>query len=112
MTFWVDAQLSPRIARWLADTYGVTARPVRDIGLRDAEDADIFLEARKAGAVIISKDNDFVSLLERHGSPPQLIWLTCGNTSDAELQRVFAAQFREAMRLLIEGESLVEIGPI
>ena len=112
MTVWVDAHLSPGIARWLAATFGIEAKPVRDTGLRDAEDEVIFFEARKAGAVVITKDSDFVSLLERHGPPPQVIWLTCGNTSDAELRRIFTARFREAMRLIEGGESLVEIGPV
>ena len=38
MMVWVDAQLSPGIARWLADTFGIEAKPVREVGLRDAED--------------------------------------------------------------------------
>ena len=36
MILWIDAQLSPALARWLSDTFGVTAHAVRDLGLRDA----------------------------------------------------------------------------
>src|SRR6185437_4189475 len=42
VTIWVDAQLPPAIAAWITVTHGVTAVAVRDIGLRDADDADIF----------------------------------------------------------------------
>ena len=65
MILWIDAQLSPALAPWLSDTFGVTAHAVRDLGLRDAKDLPIFHAAREAGAVIMSKDSDFVLLLER-----------------------------------------------
>ena len=110
MTVWRDAHLSPGIARWLSETFDVIAVPVRELGLRGAEDDQIFFEARKAADVVITKDLDFVTLLERHGSPPKIIWLTCGNTSDAALRKILTAKFREALALLSSGESLVEIG--
>lgn len=37
MKVWIDAQLSPAIARWLQETHGVDARALRDLGLRDSE---------------------------------------------------------------------------
>ena len=69
MTIWVDAHLSPRIAHWITANYAVTALPLREIGLRNAEDDEIFAAARAAGANVLTKDNDFVRLLEQHGSP-------------------------------------------
>jgi predicted nuclease of predicted toxin-antitoxin system len=65
MILWIDAQLSPALARWLSDTFGVTAHAVRDFGLRDAKDLPIFHAAREAGAVIVSKDSDFVLFSNR-----------------------------------------------
>ena len=82
MTIWLDAHLSPRTAVWIASEFGFTAKPLREIGLRDAEDYEIFQAAKEAGAVLLTKDTDFVHLLERHGSPPKILWLTCGNTSE------------------------------
>ena len=58
MILWIDAQLSPTLARWLSDTFGVTAHAVRDLGLRAAKDLPIFRAAREAGAVIMGKDNN------------------------------------------------------
>jgi predicted nuclease of predicted toxin-antitoxin system len=88
----------------------LTALPVRELGLRGAEDDQIFFAVRQAADVVITKDVDFVNLLERHGSPPKIIWLTCGNTSDAALREILTAKFREALALMESGESLVEIG--
>ena len=48
MILWIDAQLSPALARWLSDTFGVTAHAMRDLGLRDAKDLPIFHAAREA----------------------------------------------------------------
>jgi hypothetical protein len=31
MILWLDAQLSPRLARWLNATFAVVASPVRDL---------------------------------------------------------------------------------
>ncbi|MBW4430280.1 MAG: DUF5615 family PIN-like protein [Pelatocladus maniniholoensis HA4357-MV3] len=42
MTIWIDAHLSPAIATWISDTFGIEALSLRDIGLRDAEDSEIF----------------------------------------------------------------------
>ncbi len=51
MTIWVDAQLSPRTARWIAANFPVTAAPLRDLGLRDAGDQEIFAAARIANSL-------------------------------------------------------------
>ena len=55
MTVWLDAQLSPRLAKWLGDSFPVHALAVRDVGLRDADDETIYCAAAQAGAVVITK---------------------------------------------------------
>ncbi|MBD1878473.1 DUF5615 family PIN-like protein [Coleofasciculus sp. FACHB-T130] len=109
MTIWVDAQLSPGIAPWIANTFGVTAVALRDIGLRDAEDFEIFEAAKAQGAIVMTKDRDFVDLVDRYGVPPQIIWLTCGNTSNTRLREILSATLPDALELLRSGEMLVEI---
>jgi predicted nuclease of predicted toxin-antitoxin system len=110
MTVWVDAQLSPRIARWIAAQFELTATPLRDLGLRDSSDEEIFEAARAAGAILLTKDSDFITLLDRSGSPPKVIWLTCGNTSETVLQLILSRHLATALALLQSGEDLVEIG--
>ncbi len=72
-------------------------------------DEEIFAAAKRENAVVMTKDRDFVALLDRLGPPPQVIWLRCGNTSNARLKEVLARTLSEALRLLVAGESLVEI---
>lgn len=109
MIIWLDAQLPPSVAAWIAATFGIEARPVRDLGLRDAKDPPIFQAARAADAVVMTKDSDFVEMLERLGPPSKVLWMTCGNTSNAQLREVLSRQLPTAVARLEGGESLVEI---
>lgn len=109
MTLWTDAQISPQIAPWLTSTFGIEAYAVRDLGLRDADDVVIFEAARTASVVVMRKDSDFVDLVTRRGAPPQVLWLTCGNTSNARLREILTAEFPTARMLLEAGAALVEI---
>ena len=108
---WIDAQLPPSLARWLAQEHDVAASHVQDVGLLDVDDAAIFDAARAAGVtVVITKDEDFVRLVERHGPPPQVVWVTCGNVRNAELRRIVLEAWQQVAALLAAGEPLVEVG--
>lgn len=69
----------------------------------------IFEAARAAGAVVPTKDRDFVELVSRRGAPRQVVWLTCGNTSNAALRAILTTAWPRAQALLAAGEPLVEI---
>lgn len=110
MKIWVDAQLSPAIAVWVTENFEqLEAVAIRDVGLRDAEDTVIFFSAREANATVMTKDSDFIELQRKHGSPPKLIWVTCGNTSNTALRKILLANLQKAVELLESGENLVEI---
>jgi predicted nuclease of predicted toxin-antitoxin system len=112
MRIWIDAQLSPRIASWIGDNFDFEAISVRDLGLRDSEDFEIFNAAREDGAVVLTKDRDFLDLLGRFGPPPKIIWLTCGNTSNDSLQHILKNTLSDAVELLKGRESIVEISTV
>ena len=101
--------MSPAVAAWLTQNFAVNGVALRDLGLRDATDRDIFFAARSTPAVVMTKDGDFVVLLESFGPPPQVIWVTCGNTSNANLRKILTSAMPQALRLLQAGEPLVEI---
>jgi predicted nuclease of predicted toxin-antitoxin system len=109
MIIWIDAHLSPSIAVWITSTFGITAIALRDLGLRDAEDPEIFEAAKAEGVVLMTKDSDFVDLANRFGAPPKIIWLRCGNTSNAQLQNILRSTLLDSLELLRSGEVLVEI---
>jgi predicted nuclease of predicted toxin-antitoxin system len=110
LTIWLDAQFSPALAQWMMKQFGITVQSVKDLGMLCAKDPDIFQAARVVKAVVMSKDSDFSELVGRLGAPPQVIWVTCGNTSNAQMRQVLEKTFGDARRLLEQGEPLVEIG--
>jgi predicted nuclease of predicted toxin-antitoxin system len=109
MKIWLDAQLSPAMAAWISAEFQVSVVAVRDLGYREAKDRVIFFAARQADAVVMTKDKDFVWLVEELGSPPQVIWLTCGNTSNTRLKEILKQTFGKTIELIQAGEPVVEI---
>lgn len=73
LTFWFDAHISPSVAKWMIKTYKVNASSLRKLGLRDADDIEIFKSA--SNAIFVSKDKDLKELIEQNGPPPKLIWV-------------------------------------
>ncbi|HTK74918.1 MAG TPA: DUF5615 family PIN-like protein [Gemmataceae bacterium] len=112
MIIWLDAQRPPALVAWMTTTFKVDARAVRDLGLRNAKDIQIFHAARDANAVVMTKDSDFVELVNRLGSPPQIVWVTCGNTTNVRLRALLTSVFPRAAELLRQGEQLVEVGDL
>ena len=99
---WLDAQLSPALSSFIFQLCTIHCKPIRELGLRDANDAEIFSKAKEQQKtiIIITKDSDFVDLLIRHSAPPKIIFLTCGNTSNDILREIFSMRLAEAINLL------------
>ena len=91
MTIWVDAQISPKMAEWIKKEFNIESIAVKDIGLIRAKDKEIF------------------NLQQQFGPPPQIIFLTCGNTSNKKLIEIFNETLYKAFDLIKSGEALVEI---
>ena len=73
-----DQNISHRLVLRLADIYPDSTH-VREIGLREAADAEIWEYARLNGFTIVSKDSDFQQRSLLYGHPPKFIWLRVGN---------------------------------
>ncbi len=63
MNFLVDNQLPPALARFIQIEYNTKAVHVADVGLRDASDEEVWTYASTNDLVLISKDEDFASLV-------------------------------------------------
>lgn len=110
MILWIDAHLSPSIAAWINRNFpAINAKSVRALNLQNADDREIFEAARKANAIIMSKDSDFLKLIDRFGAPPAIIWITCGNTSNQKMRVVLGSSLEKAIELISSGEPVVEI---
>lgn len=113
MTLLVDAQLSPSIAKWINETFSdIKAISAWQSGLSSASDRQIFDYAKENGLVILSKDADFLNLIDRLGSPPKVIWVTCGNTSNASMREILSKTLQASCDILQSGENMVEISDL
>lgn len=80
-----DENLSPSLVERLHDIFSGSAH-IRDVGLKGADDADIWAFAAANGFVIVTKDDDFREMSVLRGAPPKIIVVTLGNCSSAELE--------------------------
>jgi predicted nuclease of predicted toxin-antitoxin system len=108
MTFLIDAQLPPALARWLLDA-GREASHLQDMGLRDADDGMVWATALRIGAAIVTKDEDFAARSVRSKEAPIIVWLRVGNTTNPVLKTWIDARLPGILQLLEQGNRLVEV---
>jgi predicted nuclease of predicted toxin-antitoxin system len=108
MKFLVDAQLPPALAHWLS-TQGYEAQHVEDLGLRDAEDREIWAEAMRRDAIIVTRDEDFAVRAGRETRSPVIIWLRIGNATNRVLLQWLKPRWGQILTLLTAGQRLIEV---
>ena len=108
MKFLLDAQLPPSLARWLQEQ-GHEAKPVRDAGLREAEDSAIWAWALQTDSIIMTKDEDFAAHVQKGQRGPVIVWLRVGNCSNEALQAWLTPRLPGVVQLVTQGSRLVEV---
>ena len=108
MKFVVDAQLPPALARALREA-GCEAQAVRELGLRGAEDSDIWDYALANHAAIITKDQDFAERQLASRPAPVIVWLRIANTSNRALLAWLLPFRPEVINRIDSGDNLVEV---
>jgi predicted nuclease of predicted toxin-antitoxin system len=103
----IDAQLPPGL-RLLLSQAGHDACHVFEIGLRDADDAQVWDYAVREGTAILTKDEDFAARRLRQPHGPTIIWLRIGNCSRAALVRWLAPLLSSIDAFAAAGESVIE----
>jgi len=84
------------------------AEHVYDIGMHAASDHSIWKKAAETGAVVITKDEDFIQI-GRSSAGPQIVWLRLGNVNrDALLNRMSKA-LPQIVEAITGGERVIEI---
>ena len=73
-----DQNLSWRLPKKLADLFP-ESQHVREAGLRESEDIDIWEYAKANAFVIVTKDVDFQQRALLFGHPPKVVRLRVGN---------------------------------
>jgi len=81
MKLLLDANISWKLTNILKPIFG-ECKHVDAINLKiPAKDIHIWNYAKENGYIIITKDNDFLDLLESKGFPPKVVLISTGNNS-------------------------------
>jgi predicted nuclease of predicted toxin-antitoxin system len=82
-----DENLSPRLVKLLTDLFPDSVH-VRDVGLKAADDPDVWTYAKDHGLIICSKDSDMHQRSFLFGYPPKIIWVRLGNCSTDDVAQL------------------------
>ena len=81
---------------------------VRDRGLSEAPDLQIWATVCQERRVLVTKDIDF-RRLQSDGGAAQVVWVRIGNCRNDQLLRRLERSWPRVMKRLEAGEALVEI---
>jgi len=87
MKFLFGQNLSFRLVQKLADVYP-NCEHVRNVGLTEAPDTEVWEFARANDYIVVSKDADFHQRSLVQGFPPKVIWIRLGNCSTNAIEQV------------------------
>jgi len=79
-----DQNISYRIIKLLSEFFP-ESKHVKEVGLENCTDAEIWEFARLNNYVVVTFDADFYDMSVLMGIPPKIIWLRIGNTSTMNL---------------------------
>lgn len=79
-----DQNISHRIISKLKDVFP-DAKQVRELGLENSTDHDIWEHAKSKDYSLVTFDADFYDMSNLYGHPPRIIWLRTGNRKTSDL---------------------------
>ncbi|HSI76682.1 MAG TPA: DUF5615 family PIN-like protein [Lunatimonas sp.] len=98
---WLDTNISPAIAKWMAEFTGYTVKSAYILSFNNISDRTIYKKAKEKGKVIlVSKDSDFPEIINRLGSPPKLINIKIGICSNKVLWNTLKPSINNIILLL------------
>lgn len=104
MKFLFDQNLSFKLTHRLEDVFPNSVH-VRDVGLKDADDAAVWEYAKANAFIIVSKDSDFHQRSFVLGAPPKVIWVRLGNCSTLGIERVLRKHIKTIQKFSQDNEA-------
>jgi predicted nuclease of predicted toxin-antitoxin system len=80
----LDQNISFRVVGLLSSSFE-DVKQVRQVGLTNASDLEIWNYALRNNYLIVTFDSDFIDLSNLKGFPPKIIWLRFGNSSNLKI---------------------------
>lgn len=99
MKFLFDQNISQRILKVLPDNYGGSSH-VKNEGLINAPDRQIWEFAKKNNFIIVTQDSDFNELNSLYGFPPKIIWIRTGNLKTQVIVDLLISQHHQIQQFL------------
>jgi len=89
-----DHNLSYKLVRRMADVFPDSTQ-TKLLGFGAVSDSVIWQHAGDNGFVVVTLDKDFSNLALQNGVPPKIIWLRCGNSTVAEVERLLRTNLKD-----------------
>ncbi|CAN5539513.1 hypothetical protein BH10BAC2_BH10BAC2_09840 [soil metagenome] len=113
LEFWIDLNLPPSLAEWIASEFKVKAKSFKELGFEYTSDADVFKLAHQHKDVIVitTKDIDFFYLSgQANDTRLKILHINTVNISNKHLKLVLGQKFKEVIRIFTQtNQILVEI---
>jgi predicted nuclease of predicted toxin-antitoxin system len=103
-----DQNISFRIVKNVQDIFP-GSKQVRELGLENSKDNQIWSYAKDNNYSIVTFDADFYDIGIIKGSSPKVIWLRLGNTSTKNIEKVLRKNY-DLIRSFLTDTDFEEIG--
>jgi len=103
-----DQNISFRLIKRIIDLFP-DSKQVRELGLENSTDIEIFDFAKRNDFAIVTFDSDFCDLNIIRGFPPKIIWIRTGNTTTKNLENILRKKYDLIELFLNEDYGCLEI---
>ena len=99
MKFLFDQNISHRILQIISGIFE-NSTSVKQLGMLNASDSEIWEFAKSNDYHIITQDSDFNDLNSLYGFPPKIIWIRTGNLKTAQIAQILSDYSDEINRFI------------
>lgn len=98
-----DQNISFRIVKRIADIFP-EARQVRELGIENSTDKEIWEYAKREQYTILTFDADFYDFSLVWGHPPKIIWIRIWNQSTNEVEQILRKQEKAILDFIMDDQ--------
>lgn len=103
-----DQNISFRLIKRILDIFP-DSKQVRELGLENSTDSEIFEYAKRNDYAIVTFDSDFCDLNILKAYPPKIIWIRTGNSTTKDLENLLRNKHDLIQLFLTEDYGCLEI---
>ena len=104
MKLLLDQNISFRLIQIISSVFS-SVSSLREHGLHNATDKQIWNFAKSENLIIVSKDSDFHQLSFLHGAPPKVIWVKRANCSTLAIAQLLIDKAAEIKKFAEDAQA-------